>query len=141
MNVAISVWNGRVSPVFDTSRCVLLIDADQTGSTRKGEHFFANHLDYLKIRELVNLGVDVLICGAVSKRMAAGLVSTGIAVIPWVSGMVDEVVSGFLDGSLNSDCFSMPGCRGRNRCRWGRNYKGGRIPGFQTNPRQWKGKG
>ncbi len=141
MNVAISVWNGRVSPVFDASRCVLLVDTEGETIDRRGEHCFASEPGYSKIRELVNLDVDVLICGAISKRMASALAASGVGVIPWVSGGVDEVLRAFLRGTLSSDSFSMPGCRGRNRCRWGGKRGAGGMRRFPGGEAEWKGGG
>jgi len=39
MKIAVSVWEGRVSPVFDTAARLLVLDAEETGEASRFEVF------------------------------------------------------------------------------------------------------
>jgi predicted Fe-Mo cluster-binding NifX family protein len=128
MKVAVTIWNGRVSPVFDTASRFLVIELDGMHEVSRGEHIFPELSAPLKIRVLRELEVGMLICGAVSNPIAALLDSSGIQLIPWVSGEVGEVIDAFKRGSLTDTGYLMPGCRGRRRrCQRGRRGRGGRT--------------
>jgi predicted Fe-Mo cluster-binding NifX family protein len=66
--------------------------------------------------EISRAGIDVLICGAVTRPLMDALAASGIRVVPWVSGEVNEILDAFGSGELAEGRFSMPGC-GRQRCR------------------------
>lgn len=66
---------------------------------------------------VADLGVDVVICGAISWLLEASLVSAGVRVIPHTCGPVEDVLSAFLAGRLTDEAFLMPGCCGRRRRR------------------------
>ena len=108
--VAIPTWNGRVSPVFDTASRLLVVEVGEHGEfsrfeTDIGEPFFPG-----KTVRLTGLGVDTLICGAISRPFATMITSAGIHLIPWISGNVEEVLQAFLHGNLFDMQFLMPGC-------------------------------
>lgn len=64
------------------------------------------------------LGIDILICGAISHQFAQMLTALGINTKPWFRGTIDEVIAAYLKGVLQNDNFLMPGCgRRRNRER------------------------
>ena len=122
MRLAIPVWNDRVSPVFDTANCLMLMDvANGVEQGRQLVDVAQASFPAQRARRLAELEVSILICGAISRPLA-GLVSTaGIVVIPWVSGALDEVVRAFLADRLSNPRWRMPGCAGkRQRQRGGR---------------------
>lgn len=121
MQVAIPEWQGRISPVFDTANRVLLLQIEDGREAERREAQFAGMPPPLRVQRLVDLGVDMLICGAISRPLSSMCLSAGISIIPWVSGALDEVVRAFLAGGLPSPDFTMPGCYGqRMRARRGR---------------------
>jgi predicted Fe-Mo cluster-binding NifX family protein len=67
-----------------------------------------------KTLRLVELGIETLICGAITRNLNAVIFSYGIQVIPFVAGDLHEVVQAWLRGCLARDSFVMPGC-GRKR--------------------------
>jgi len=129
MKIAIPVWKSRVSPVFDYAGRVLLVDSDSAGEQQGRVEKCLEPLPFQKVGQLRDLGVNVLICGGLSKRLAVRLEALGITVIPWTSGNVDEVLEAYVAGRLPDGRFRMPGCygsqgrrrqcRGRGRNRWG----------------------
>ncbi len=112
MKVAITEWQGRIAPVFDVAGTVFIIEKE-TGSTEETVTLPAgnprNKLVFLKER-----GVDVLICGAITRRMREYAEELGIRINPFVSGEINEVWAAWKTGTLDNACYSMPGC---NRCR------------------------
>ena len=127
MKAALTVWDGRVSPVFDVSReAVILTIENGTVAARRSENIEAPTAA-LKIDRLMELGVETLICGAISEPLHRELTARGVRVLGFVAGEIDEVVQAFLAGTLPAPALSMPGCCGRqNRFRGGRGRGGGR---------------
>jgi len=121
MRAAFAVWEGRISPVLDVSReAVILTIDDATVTSRRVECIDAPS-PARKVDLLAKLGVDVLVCGAVSEALQRELSGSGMRVIGFVSGELDDVVATFLAGALPSAALSMPGCRcRRGRARAGR---------------------
>ncbi len=94
-------WQGRVSPVFDVADRLLLLDV-QDGREVHRESLRLNSRDsFDRAKELVELGVDVLLCGAVSLTLEKAVIGAGIRVIGFLGGELENVITGFLNGSLN----------------------------------------
>jgi predicted Fe-Mo cluster-binding NifX family protein len=111
MKVALTIWDGRVSPVFDVSREALVLTIDGGGVTeRRIERLDVASPEH-KVGRLAALGVDTLICGAISDSPYQELVSRGVQVLGFVAGDAEAVVEAFQAGRLPSAAFSMPGCR------------------------------
>lgn len=123
MKVALAVWNGRISPVFDVSRELLVIDVQGGRAvSRIGIHFSNDHPMH-KVRRLAEMEVEVLLCGAVSRQLASTLEANGISLLGFISGDVESVIRAYLKGRLPSAEMSMPGCchaRQRRREKYGR---------------------
>jgi predicted Fe-Mo cluster-binding NifX family protein len=121
MKVAIPSWQGRVSPVFDAAANVLLIDIEDGHEQQREERPLTRTDVLARAKEFLKLGADVLICGAISAPLEAALASSGVRVLGFVCGPVEEVLAAFLDGQLAREAFCMPGCGGwRRRMREGR---------------------
>jgi len=109
--IAVTVWNGIVSPVFDTARMLLIIMPDGTRQTAAIDMpDLAGRIAALKFH-----GVTSLICGAISNAAIRMISLSGVRVIPWMCGPVDEVVRAYQQGTLSSGLYVMPGC-GRQWC-------------------------
>lgn len=113
MKIAVSVWEGRVSPVFDTASRLWVLDAEETGEASRFEVFLDEQTCSRKCSRIQVLGVKVLICGAISRYFQGILSASGIRVIPWVCGAASEVVNAYMDGTLFQPRYLMPGCRPR----------------------------
>jgi predicted Fe-Mo cluster-binding NifX family protein len=110
MKVALTVWENRISPLFDCARMLLIVDvADQTETVRYFEPFQCESPSS-RATKLSDLNVKVLICGAVSDVFANVIETNGIRIIPFVAGAVDEVIDAYLTGAISSPKFQMPGC-------------------------------
>lgn len=113
MSIAIAHWEGRVSPVFDVSRHLLLIPAmgDHEESMRR-DVALTQEDPQRRAREVATLGVKVLLCGAVSRILEVALANAGVHVIGFLCGDVDEVLDGYYHDQLGQKRFRMPGFSG-----------------------------
>ncbi len=116
MKIAVSTWNGRISPVFDVSRHMVVVEIDQGIIQRKSEDSLDEDLGR-KVEKISGNGIQLLICGAISQPLAEVLALRGIRIIPFITGNVDEVIEACLADQLDRSRFAMPGCCGRGRHR------------------------
>ncbi len=115
--LAVPEHQGRVSPVFDTCRTIWVFDLRDGGTLPQRKKSCESLNEEGRPKLLKELGVSLLICGAISGWMIVQLEGLGIRVIPWRSGEVREVVKAFLSGCLEEDRFAMPGCHRRRQCK------------------------
>jgi predicted Fe-Mo cluster-binding NifX family protein len=115
MKLAIPHWQGRVSPVFDVAGNLLVVETSPQAGPRRCETLLTAVDPLERARQVTQLGVDVLICGAISQALESALSSAGVRVIGDICGNLDEVVTAFQDGELPKATFMMPGCGGRRR--------------------------
>jgi predicted Fe-Mo cluster-binding NifX family protein len=66
-----------------------------------------------RTQRLQILGVETLICGAISRPLEALLAANGIEVIPRICGETEDVLRAFQSAGLQDDQFAMPGCCGQ----------------------------
>lgn len=128
MRLAIPVWQGEVSTTADFARDVLVADVEGTREITRQNIGLSEQIPVQRAWRLRDLGVQVFICGAISRPLAWSLSQAGIRVVPCVAGSADEVVAAFLCGQLNDPRFlqagSLPGVQ--RRWRHGRRFGGGR---------------
>lgn len=118
--IAVAVWQDRVSPVFDTSRHLLVLRVAGREVVDQREMTLGSDEPLHKAAALTDAGVSHLVCGALSRPLAELLAARGIAVTPFVCGCVENVVAALLENRLADPALAMPGCCGRrrNRCGW-----------------------
>ena len=131
MKIAIPVWNDRVSSAFDFAHRLLLVDIENGKEMNRSEVALESQSLSLRASRLKSLGVDVLVCGAISRLLANMVIASGVEVLPYVTGHVDNVLQAYMTGQLVRPEFSMLGCwPGARRCfgRWrqGCRWRGGR---------------
>ncbi len=119
VRIGISIWQGRISPVFDTAQQLLIIDIDNQKEVNRKEEMLKETLMPLRASVIANLNINVLICGAISRELADMLSSMGIRVLPFISGNMDTILMAYLENRLDSRQFLMPGCCCQRR-RWRR---------------------
>jgi len=117
MKVAIPDWQGRISPVFDVAAHLMVADVEE-GQTLEQRTVALNAGDLpARVQQINNLGVGVLICGAISWPLELALSNAGVEVIPHTCGEVEQILAAFVTGRLSLDTFLMPGCCGKRRRR------------------------
>lgn len=126
MKVAIPTWSGTISPVFDVARSLLLVEVEAGREVGRREEPMGEVDIAGRAVHVARLGVDVLICGAISRPLEMMLVSEGLEVVPHACGPVEEVLQAYVSGRLSDRAYLMPGCCGRRRWMRGRGGRGGR---------------
>lgn len=121
MKVAVPVWQGRVSPVFDVAGQLLVVELAGGVETSRRECRLPDAEPEQRAVQLSELQVETLICGAISQALESLLTENGIKVFGRVCGTVDEVLNAFASGTLGQPRFAMPGCCGQAR----RRFRGG----------------
>lgn len=111
MRIAIPVWGEKVSPLLDAASRLLIVEADRTGEIARFQMALDESEPNRKALRITEMGVDVLICGAVSDSVLRALVATGIRIISDISGRAGDVVDSFLRGSTFDSRLLMPGCK------------------------------
>lgn len=115
MRIAVPVWRDRISPVFDVAGSLLLVDLREGTPALRSDAILQEEDPDSRTARLGELGVDVLICGAISRPLESMLAAAGIKVIARVCGGVDDVLDAYRSGRLGDRAFAMPGCCGRRR--------------------------
>lgn len=115
IKIAISCREGRISPVFDVSDTICLVEVDSNREQRRWNVTLLSHNLILRVKEISSMGVKVLICGAVSRVLQVALAGAGINVIGFICGNLESVLEAFLQGQLMNGRFSMPGCFGQQQ--------------------------
>jgi len=123
MRIGIPIWNGRVSPLLDTAQRLTVVDSGVTGSDVRHDVPLAPPPLSHRAAQIAALDLDLLVCGAVSRRLAGMLETSGVSVSAWVAGDAEEVLRAVSSGELDRPRFEMPGC-----CR-GRGGRGRRAQG------------
>ncbi len=100
MRLAIPIFGSRVSPRFDCSQKILLVDVQNGTVVNKNEVDASEWHPLSHIGELHNLKPDIVICGGICNRDYYRLSNHGIRIIPSVFGEVEEVIKSFLKGDL-----------------------------------------
>jgi predicted Fe-Mo cluster-binding NifX family protein len=115
MKAAFSVWDNRIAPVFDVARHVLIVETKSGHVISETRETLPDAMPVQKAVCLTELGVGVLVCGAVSRVLQDMMTTYGIQVIPFVAGDLREVISAWLADKREIDLFAMPGCCKKKR--------------------------
>jgi predicted Fe-Mo cluster-binding NifX family protein len=111
VRVAVSIWEDEVSPVFDFAHNIVLVEWDQDHEVARYRYETPEKSMPSRMQRLREMGADVLLCGAISNLMAKMIQSSGITLIAWKCGDVEDVLSAYFSGAIDAPRFSMPGAR------------------------------
>jgi predicted Fe-Mo cluster-binding NifX family protein len=119
MKIAIPHWQSRISPVCDEARHFLVVCITDNQEVSRSElEVTLPGTDLVgRAAQLLDAGVSMVICGAISQALETMLLGVGIQVIPQVCGNVEDVLQAFRTGVLEQDRFALPGCARRRRRR------------------------
>jgi predicted Fe-Mo cluster-binding NifX family protein len=131
MKIAIPVYNGNVSNVFDFAHRLLLVNIENGKEVNRSEVALEGQSLPQRLSKLKSLDVDVLVCGAISQVLANMVTTSGIQLLPYVTGRIDNVLQAYMTGQLLRPEFSMPGCWPGARRGFGRRRRGCRWQGGQ----------
>lgn len=110
LKIAIACREERISPVFDVSNTICLVEIDGGKELRRWNMTLLNNDPFARAREISSIGTKVLICGAVSRVLQIALAAAGVQVVGFICGNFEDVLSAYLRGQLTNGSFSMPGC-------------------------------
>jgi predicted Fe-Mo cluster-binding NifX family protein len=117
MKVAMPIWDERVSPVMDTA-CRLLIAEIVEGREVSRTIVDIPQADIPhRAAFLSSLGINILICGAISQQFEQIIAASGIKMHPWYCGRGNEIIAAYSNGTLQNGDFLSPGCRRQQRRR------------------------
>jgi predicted Fe-Mo cluster-binding NifX family protein len=121
VTVAIPIWQGRVSPVLDAATRLLVVTRRRGVETHRREVTLGPQPPGPLADRIAELGVDVLLCAALSGVLQRALRKQGIRVRSHLCGDVETVLRAFGCRRLAREEFRMPGCWGHHqsddRCR------------------------
>jgi predicted Fe-Mo cluster-binding NifX family protein len=126
MKIAIATWNERVSPVMDSARNLMVVTYDEGAEVSREKLVLPQVEICNRAGFIADLGVQVLICGAISRQYEMLLERSGIQVAAWFRGDVDALIAAIPRGELKQARFILPGCgqqRIRRRNRFGQNRR------------------
>jgi len=128
MKVALPVWQGNVSSVFDFAHRLLLIELENGREKERQEVVLAGQSGPERAAKLKQLGVGVLICGAISRTLAEMINASGIRVLPFVTGSTEQIMNAYKTGQLSQPQYTLPGFwpGARRSFRRRRRWKGAR---------------
>ncbi|MFZ5950161.1 MAG: NifB/NifX family molybdenum-iron cluster-binding protein [Candidatus Rifleibacteriota bacterium] len=115
MKIALSLDKDRIAPVFDVAQdCICYEISQETVNSAVRLAITRNDNSDESILRLAEEGVEILICGAISRQLQLLAENNGIMVAGFLTGQISEILATFLGqkpGKLSD--FVMPGCRHR----------------------------
>ena len=115
MRIAVAHWEERISPVFDVTDNLYVVEIQGNREVRRESKALFGRNPFQRAMEVSGMGIDLLVCGALSHVQETALLRAGIQVAGFFCGDVDAVVGAFLDGRFADGRFLMPGCFGNRR--------------------------
>jgi predicted Fe-Mo cluster-binding NifX family protein len=117
MKAAFAVWNNRIAPVFDVARDIRLVETESGHIICETDERLPADSGPEKGRRLIELGVDTLVCGAISRPVLSQIAAYNIRVVSFVAGDLSEIIQTWLSGDFKKEAFTMPGCCRGRMCR------------------------
>lgn len=115
--VAVAIWRERIAPVFDSARQIRVIQFSAEEALETLDRSLDECGYHEKVSALLRLGVQELLCGAISNEFRLMIEGAGIVVHSFLAGSVIEVLEAWRNGNLDDSRFAMPGCCCRQRRR------------------------
>lgn len=109
MKAALTVWENRISPVFDAAQMFLIAEISNCMVLTTRHEPFDPEVPSRVADRLQELNVSVLICGAISEVPANMIESRSIKLIPFISGNAEDILGHYAKGLPIIPTFLMPG--------------------------------
>ena len=116
MKIAIPIFHTKISPRFDSTQEFILLQIEKSNVTKREKLPTKEWPPSAKIKQLVDLDVDTLICGGIDLESMQQLNFNGIKIYSWITGEIDDAVTRFLNQGLESGIILGP--HGRRKGRW-----------------------
>lgn len=109
MKVAIALFKTRVSPRFDYAQEFLIAETANGEVLERRQITAGDWYPLERIKNLANLEVNTLICGAIDRCSMEHLNSLEIEIYCCVTGEAEDALRCLIKGSLESDMMVGPG--------------------------------
>jgi predicted Fe-Mo cluster-binding NifX family protein len=100
--IAVPSFQERVSPLLDVSDRYAIFETENGEIKQKVTITVPSESGPQRIEKLKDIGVNTIICGAVSGYVAHIVDEKGIRLFPMIYGPIDEVIEQYLNHSLCS---------------------------------------
>ena len=130
--LCLACYEDRLASVFDNAPDLKLFRVEDNKICPAGYLSLPSKDPKDRTSAIMTCGATFLICGAICGCTINELEQAGIKVIPWVTGMINEILSAYQQNCLENHV--MPGCRGRGRCGQGNRAFRGRQAKQQNMP-------
>ena len=124
MKTGFACWEDRIAPVFDSARQIMLVESIEGKIVSESREALPDGQPFGMASFLHGLGIESLVCGAISRPLQKMIEDRGIKVVSFVAGNLREIIKACLSGSLLTEQFAMPGCCQRGRGRGGKMGRG-----------------
>lgn len=98
--IAIPVFGRRISPRLDCADTLLLFRTENGRVMQRQQLLLSMTSSLERAAMLKILGIDVLICGGLTKAMANRLRNGKLEIISWVSGEAEQILARYLAGEV-----------------------------------------
>jgi predicted Fe-Mo cluster-binding NifX family protein len=123
MKIAIPIFGKRISPRFDFSPEMWIIEVEKGEVVREEKLFIGNLNLPQRLEQITSNGVDKVICGGIDGFSRSELGCRGIDIVQDIMGDAEIVFDLFMKGRLQPGLY----CEGKGRRRFcRRNASGGR---------------
>lgn len=110
MKTAFTVWNDRIAPLFDVAGKIHVVESEAGDIMEQTRVCLDDPSPALKVRRLADLGVQMLVCGAISRAARNMITAYGIELVAYINGDLDTVIKAWQHDQLRTDVLRMPGC-------------------------------
>ncbi len=107
MDICIAGYQNRVATLLETATELRLYTLEGKDVVRSGMTAMPLAGPCALPSSLKSMGVDIVICGGLSKIVHDGFEAMGIQVIPWVKGSIEAVLKAYIEDQM--DTMIMPG--------------------------------
>lgn len=118
--IAVPVFQNRVSPLLDVSSRYAIFEAEDGQIKQKMDISLNTEGETRRVEKLKEIGVNTIICGAVSGCVAHIINEKGMRLLPMIYGPVDEIIEHYLTDTLGPYCTGTGGCTMGKRQRQGK---------------------
>ncbi len=101
MRIAVTRWDDKVSPLFESAAWLLVVEIDRDGICGRFEAGMRDLAPIARVRLLRGLHVDLLICGAIGRDTRSHLETAGLQVVNDICGRWEDAIKAFLANDLN----------------------------------------
>ena len=110
MKIALPINHDEISTVIDFSTQVVIVTIIHGRVNSKENMIFPVEVPVIQVETLLDHGVDLVICGSMSKQFCRTAELRGLKIISHICGNIEEVIEAYLSDNLAAERFLLPGC-------------------------------